>query len=113
MTSRQTNRLIDTLSVSVFESDRPATATWVKTEATITFPKTLESDFYPGRRPDKPWLPGWTNQISPFLPLGALVLSVRTSDRASAGTATQGIHSGYAFMVLNRGRGQICQKASS
>lgn len=66
-----------------------------------------------GRRPDKPQLLGWTNQISLFLPLGALLFSVRMSDRESAVIAIESIHSGYAFMVLNLSRGQICQKGSS
>lgn len=38
---------------------------------------------------------------------------MRTSDRESAGVAMESIHIGYAFMVLNLSRGQICQKSSS
>lgn len=53
--------------------------------------KTLESDSPLGRRPDKPWLLGQTNQISLLLPSGAPLFSVRKSDGESAGAGIESI----------------------
>lgn len=72
--------------------------------------KTLESDLHLGRRPDKPRLLGWTNQISLFLPLEALLFSVRTSDKESAGAAIESIHTEIQNHKGITSCGQICQK---
>lgn len=46
------------------------------------------------------------------LPLGAVLFSVRTSDRESAGAAIESVHSVCALMVLNISCGRICQNGA-